>query len=103
MIDYSYVECSMACLTALYEFHERYPKVRSKEVKHSLETGRRFLKSIQREDGSWYGSWACCFTYGTWFGIEGLVAGGEEASSASIRRAAEFLLGHQNANGGWGE
>jgi hypothetical protein len=49
MIDYSYVECSMACLTALYEFHQRHPNTRSREVKHSLATGRDFLKSIQRE------------------------------------------------------
>jgi hypothetical protein len=49
MIDYSYVECSMACLTALYEFHQRYPKTRSREVSHALATGRAFLKSIQRE------------------------------------------------------
>lgn len=34
----------------------------------------------QRRDGSWYGSWACCFTYGTWFGVEGLVAAGEPLS-----------------------
>ena len=29
--------------------------------------------SIQRPDGSWYGSWGVCFTYGTWFGIEALM------------------------------
>jgi squalene cyclase len=49
MIDYSYVECSMACLTALYDFHQRYPNTRSREVSHALDTGRAFLKSIQRE------------------------------------------------------
>ena len=103
MIDYSYVECSMACLTALYEFHERYPKVRSEEVKHALATGRDFLKSIQREDGSWYGSWACCFCYGTWFGVEGLVKSGEPTGSPCIQKACDFLLKHQRSNGGWGE
>ena len=35
-------------------------------------TRQRLLKSIQRDDGSWYGSWGCCFTYAGWFGIEGL-------------------------------
>ena len=103
MIDYSYVECSMACLTALYEFHERYPKVRSKELKHALATGKEFLKSIQRDDGSWYGSWACCFCYGTWFGVEGLVKSGEPIDSKPILKACEFLLRHQRPNGGWGE
>jgi len=27
--------------------------------------------SRQRNDGSWYGCWGNCFTYGCWFGVEG--------------------------------
>jgi squalene/oxidosqualene cyclase-like protein len=60
MIDYSYVECSMASLTALVDFHEEYPDHRAAEIKHAVDKGRDFLKSLQRSDGSWYGSWACC-------------------------------------------
>lgn len=30
----------------------------------SMDNGRRFIRSIQRPDGSWYGSWGVCFTYG---------------------------------------
>jgi len=103
MIDYSYVECSMASLTALAEFHASYPEYRTDEVQHAILKGREFLKSIQREDGSWYGSWACCFCYGTWFGVEGLVKCGEPLDSPCILKACEFLLDHQNENGGWGE
>lgn len=103
MIDYSYVECSMACLTALHEFQDRFPNVRSRDINHSLKMGNRFLKSIQREDGSWYGSWACCFCYGTWFGVEGLVKSGEPLDSPHLTKACEFLLKHQRPNGGWGE
>lgn len=69
MIDYSYVECSSACVTALVSFAKTYPDYRSAEVWNSIQSGRAFLKSIQRNDGSWYGSWGVCFTYGTWFGI----------------------------------
>lgn len=29
-----------------------------------MDNGRRFIRSIQRPDGSWYGSWGVCFTYG---------------------------------------
>ena len=36
MIDYSYVECSMASLTALADFHEKFPTHRSKEIQFSL-------------------------------------------------------------------
>ena len=67
MIDYSYVECSSACLTALVSFRKLYPNHRTQEILHSIAVGREFLKSIQRKDGSWYGSWGNCFTYGTWF------------------------------------
>lgn len=103
MIDYSYVECSMATLTALSEFHEVYPNHRANEVTHAIAKGREFLKTLQREDGSWYGSWACCFCYGTWFGIEGLVKCGEPTDSQCIQKACAFLLKHQRSNGGWGE
>jgi cycloartenol synthase len=53
MIDYSYVECSMASLTALAEFHEKFPQHRSNEVAFAIRRGGEFMKSIQREDGSW--------------------------------------------------
>ena len=103
MIDYSYVECSMASLSAVYMFHQEFPMHRTREVQAAIKAGRRFIRSIQREDGSWYGSWGCCFTYGTWFGVEGLVLSGEPADSPALRKACAFLLGKQNANGGWGE
>jgi squalene/oxidosqualene cyclase-like protein len=103
MIDYSYVECSMATLTALSDFHEAYPKHRTEAIRHSMTKGCEFLKSVQREDGSWYGSWACCFTYGCWFGVEGLVKCGEPLQSPCIVKACAFLLSHQRPNGGWGE
>lgn len=103
MIDYSYVECTSACVTALKAFYEVFPEHRSIEVLNAILAGRRFMKSIQREDGSWYGSWGCCFTYGTWFGIEGLIATGESLDAPCLTKAMTFLLGKQNLNGGWGE
>eukprot|EP00981_Chlorochromonas_danica_P002874 scaffold572_cov163-Ochromonas_danica.AAC.4 len=103
MIDYSYVECSSACITAMKAYINQHTDYRYDEVKASIVRGREFLKSIQRKDGSWYGSWGNCFTYGTWFGVEGLVAAGESKDSFAIRRAVQFLLARQNANGGWGE
>ncbi|KAK2985241.1 hypothetical protein RJ640_015949 [Escallonia rubra] len=51
-----------------------------------------------------FGTWAVCYTYGTWFGIKGLVNGGKTyQSSSSIRRACDFLLSKQLDSGGWGE
>lgn len=103
MIDYSYVECSSACITALKALQREFPDHRKEEIIQSIAKGREFLKSIQRPDGSWYGSWGNCFTYGTWFGIEGLIAAGEPLDSKNMRRAVQFILSKQNANGGWGE
>ncbi len=103
MIDYSYVECSMASLTALADFAEKFPDHRTDDIRRSIDKGRAFLRSIQRDDGSWYGSWACCFCYGIWFGIEGLIKCGEPVDSPSIIKASKYLLKHQRPNGGWGE
>ena len=67
-------------------------------------TFHRSPNSTQRKDGSWYGNWAVCFTYGTWFGCEALAAVGEGwANSAPAKAACTFLLGKQRADGGWGE
>jgi cycloartenol synthase len=107
MIDYSYVECTCACITALKAFLASPDPIlashRTDEILHAMVAGREFIKSVQRGDGSWYGSWAVCFTYGTWFGIEGLVAADEPLDSPAIQRALSFLLSKQNPNGGWGE
>lgn len=105
MIDYSYVECSSASITALADFLRHFPDTHQAfEIKNAIKKGRVFIKRIQRYDGSWYGSWACCFCYGCWFGIEGLMASGEKPSSSlAIKRCVNYLLKHQRANGGWGE
>jgi cycloartenol synthase len=68
VIDYSYVECASACMTALAEFQHKHPEHRRAEVAASLNRGQRFIERQQRADGSWYGSWGVCFTYAAWFG-----------------------------------
>jgi len=102
MVDYPYVECSGACVQALSMFLQHYPEHRTKEIRASIKRGVQLIKKKQRADGSWYGSWGVCFTYATWFGIEALVAVGEK-DSPQVRKACEFLVSKQNAEGGWGE
>eukprot|EP00698_Gefionella_okellyi_P017984 TRINITY_DN5347_c0_g1_i1.p1 TRINITY_DN5347_c0_g1~~TRINITY_DN5347_c0_g1_i1.p1 ORF type:complete len:730 (+),score=142.18 TRINITY_DN5347_c0_g1_i1:42-2231(+) len=102
MVDYPYVECSSACIQALLAFKAVYPQHRAAEIRDSIAGGVRCIKSLQRADGSWYGSWGVCFTYGIWFGIEGLCAVGE-GNGPEVRRAVQFLLSKQNSDGGWGE
>lgn len=106
MVDYSYVECTSACVQALAAFrkHRHVAGGRlERTIAEAIERGARFLLDAQRDDGSWYGSWGICFTYGTWFGVEGLRAAGFEAHSRPIRAACKFLKAHQLADGGWGE
>ena len=43
----------MASLTALAEFHEKFPYHRTKEITLAIRRGAEFIKIIQREDGSW--------------------------------------------------
>lgn len=108
MIEYNYVECSSAVMQGLKKFTTTFPSFRKKEINSAIQKGLQFILSKQREDGSWYGSWGVCFTYGTWFGIEGLVNGGtnthlEEQVSKSLKKACEFLVNKQKADGSWGE
>jgi cycloartenol synthase len=108
MIDYPYVECSSASIQALVAFARRFPddpRASSGAIADSVRRGGKFLRSIQRPDGSWYGSWAVCFTYGTWFGVKGLLATGSTYDACpAVRRAVAFLLSKQiSGNGGWGE
>ncbi|KAK6941205.1 Squalene cyclase, N-terminal [Dillenia turbinata] len=104
VIDYPYVECTSAAIQALTSFKKLYPGHRREEVESCIERACMYIQGIQASDGSWYGSWGVCFTYGTWFGIKGLVAAGRNFNSCStICKACDFLLSKQLPSGGWGE
>ncbi|MDP2436605.1 MAG: terpene cyclase/mutase family protein [archaeon] len=103
MVDYSYVECTSACLQALSHFRRAYPYHRLDELRRSIARGASYIRAAQRPDGSWYGSWGVCFTYGTWFGILGLVSAQDSHSQSAVARAVAFLLSKQRSDGGWGE
>lgn len=109
MIDPSYVECTSACVQALSAFCERYPRWATPAMRDAIGRGMAFILGQQRADGSWEGSWGVCFTYGTWFGVWGLLAGrafderNAKRASAAIELACGFLEAHQLPDGGWGE
>jgi len=104
MVDYDYVECSSSSVVALKEFQKLDPGHRKEEVSTAIAKGIKRIKQLQREDGSWYGNWGICFTYGTWFGVEALVAVGETLdSSPELRNACTFLLSKLRDDGGVGE
>jgi squalene/oxidosqualene cyclase-like protein len=157
MIDYTYVECTSACVTALAAFAKDFPHHRTREVQRAIRSGADFIRNYQRPDGKrpvvrsmpevdwltvfpwlgvrfpggFYGKWAVCFTYGAWFGVEGLLAAGEVSvglapvtlfrvphgnhfsslfllhsqplSSKRFDLSNQFLLSKQREDGGWGE
>uniref|UniRef100_A0A0E0R726 Terpene cyclase/mutase family member n=1 Tax=Oryza rufipogon TaxID=4529 RepID=A0A0E0R726_ORYRU len=104
IMDYPYVECTSSLIQALILFKGVHPGYRREEIDRIIKNGVLFIEKKQKNDGSWYGSWAVCFTYATFFAIKGLVAAGRTfQNSLSIRKACNFLLSKQLSTGGWGE
>ena len=104
MVEYSYPECTTAVVTALSMFRTHYPSHASRHIEETIQSAMKFLKGSQRADGSWYGSWGICFTYGTMFALEGFAATGlSYGTSEEVRRACNFLVKKQKDDGGWGE
>ncbi|OMO74225.1 Prenyltransferase/squalene oxidase [Corchorus olitorius] len=102
--EYEYVECTSSSIQALVLFNKLYPGHRKKEIENFIRKAAEFLEDMQYPDGSWYGNWGVCFTYGTWFAIQGLNAAGKSYKNClAIRKGAEFLLKTQREDGGWGE
>ena len=68
-----------------------------------------FILKQQKPDGSWYGGWAVCFTYASWFAIEALSKAKNKAYydqqviTSSLEKACDFLVTKQKTDGGWGE
>lgn len=96
MIDYPYVECTSAAVTALLAFRDAPAAVvgpgaatyRAAEVAAAISSGVAFVVRSQRPDGSWYGSWGVCFTYAAFFAIDVLVAAGVVLPPSSSDAAA---------------
>jgi len=104
MIEYDYPECTTACVTALSLFNKHWPDYRPDEIKLFIKRATNWIKSNQRLDGSWYGSWGICFTYATMFALESMASIGETYSNSKISKAGcEFLLSKQREDGGWSE
>jgi cycloartenol synthase len=105
MIDYTYTELTSSALQGLVAFQRRFPDYRSDEVTSAIARGVEYVRHQQRADGSFYGSWAVCFTYGAWFGVTALVEGGDPdgVDAHALHLSNQFLLSKQNEDGGWGE
>jgi squalene-hopene/tetraprenyl-beta-curcumene cyclase len=69
----------------------------------ALRAGLGYLGRSQLPDGSWYGRWGINYIYGTWSVLCALNVVGLKHAAPEIRRAADWLISIQNADGGWGE
>ena len=104
MIEYDYPECTTACVTALSLFTSLYPDYRRRDIAEFKKRALDYIRTAQKPDGSWYGSWGICFTYAGMFALESLASVGEKFNnSARVRKACKFFLDRQMADGGWGE
>jgi squalene-hopene/tetraprenyl-beta-curcumene cyclase len=65
--------------------------------------GLEFLRAEQEPAGSWFGRWGVNHVYGTAAVLPALRGIGEDMNAEYVRRAARWILEHQNADGGWGE
>lgn len=62
-----------------------------------------WLRDQQESDGAWFGRWGVNYVYGVGSVVPALMAAGVPEDDPAIARALEFLVSHQNADGGWGE
>ncbi len=97
LLDPPTADVSARCLSMLCQLGDM--PATSEPARRAL----RYLLDEQLPDGSWYGRWGMNYIYGTWSALCALNAAGFSADAPEMRRAAQWLIGIQNADGGWGE
>ncbi|XP_072953251.1 cycloartenol synthase-like [Typha angustifolia] len=83
VIDHPCTECTSSAIQSLTSFQRLYPGHRKEEIDNCIRKAANFIEKKQEPNGSWYGSWGICFTYGIWFGVKGLVAAGRTYENSS--------------------
>jgi squalene-hopene/tetraprenyl-beta-curcumene cyclase len=69
----------------------------------AIQRALAYLYAEQEPEGSWFGRWGVNHIYGTGAVLPALAAIGEPMDSLAVRRAVQWLLVRQNADGGFGE
>lgn len=69
----------------------------------SMARALDYIKWEQHADGAWFGRWGVNYVYGTGAVLPALEAIGEDMTQGYIRKASDWLILHQNEDGGWGE
>ena len=68
-----------------------------------IDDAVRYLFDNQEPEGCWFGRWGVNYVYGTWKALCGLIEVGVPAEDPVVVAGANWLLAHQQTNGGWGE
>lgn len=69
----------------------------------AVAKGIRYIFREQEEDGPWFGRWGVNYVYGAGAVLPAFKALGLDMGSEPVRRAIDWLICHQNDDGGWGE
>ena len=69
----------------------------------AVKRAYRYIRGDQEPDGPWFGRWGVNYIYGTGAVLPALEAIGEDMGQPYVRSAVDWLVAHQNDDGGWGE
>ena len=68
-----------------------------------VQRGYTYMRQEQERDGPWFGRWGVNYIYGTGAALPAMEAIGEDMDQPYIRSAVNWVVSHQNEDGGWGE
>ncbi|MBW4698582.1 MAG: squalene--hopene cyclase [Aphanocapsa lilacina HA4352-LM1] len=81
---------------------EMYGRCRLIPAAAGAQRALDYLRRTQEPEGCWFGRWGVNYLYGT-SGVLSALAAFAPAERTAIERAAAWLRGCQNVDGGWGE
>ncbi|HUG18825.1 MAG TPA: prenyltransferase/squalene oxidase repeat-containing protein, partial [Planctomycetaceae bacterium] len=96
MIDPSWPDISARVLEMLADvgWDRRQP---------AIDKALDYIWNEQEHDHCWFGRWGVNYIYGTWQVLVGLTKIGVRVDDPRVVRGAQWLIDHQQENGGWGE
>ena len=97
LLDPPTADVSARCISMLAQLGA------TQETSEVMKRGVAYLLKEQEKDGSWYGRWGMNYIYGTWSSLCALNVAGLGADHPAMRKAVDWLVAIQNADGGWGE
>ena len=96
MLDPPTVDVAARCVGMLAQLGEPLDSPR-------MTAAIAYLRKEQEADGSFWGRWGVNYIYGTWSALVALNKAGLEPTDPLMKKAVDWLVGIQQADGGWGE